>query len=173
MTVTDLYSHFYNLYGSDYNSGGGTNNDMTSIHNIILDDELDSEFTTLEIKEAVFSQNNSKSPGIDKLTAEVFKSSFDIISPFLTTFYNKLYNEGVFPKSWGEGIIVPIFKRGSQEAKNCRGITLNNILSKIYSKLLVTRLTKWSIKMVKSLTINMDFKKTSLQLIVSFYYTPL
>ena len=118
VTVTDLYSHFYNLYGSDYNSGGGTNNDMTSNDNIILDDELDSEFTTLEIKEAVFSRNNSKSPGIDKLTAEVFKSSFDIISPFLTTFYNKLYNEGVFPKSWGEGVIVPIFKGGSQEAKN-------------------------------------------------------
>ena len=89
----------------------------------------------------------------------MFKSLFDIISPFFITFYNKLYNEGVFPKSWGEGVIVPIFKGGSQEAKNFRGITLNNILSKTYSKLLVTRLTKWSIKNGKIIDNQYGFQK--------------
>ena len=90
---------------------------MTSNDNIILDDELDSDFTTLEIKEAVFSQNNSKSPGKYKLIAEMFKSSFDIISPFLTTFYNKLHNEGVFPKSWGEGVIVQFLRADLRKLK--------------------------------------------------------
>jgi hypothetical protein len=44
------------------------------------------------------------------------------------------------PISWGEGIIVPIFKSGDKEdAKNYRGITLINSISKIYSQVLLNR----------------------------------
>ena len=96
------------------------------------DNDLDIEFTLPEIEQAVFSQNNSKSPGTDKIIAEVFKNSFDIISPFLTVFYNTLFNDGVFPEYY---VIVLIFKGGTPEAKNYRGITLNNILLNMYSKL--------------------------------------
>ena len=85
-------------------------------------------------------------PGHGIIEAIVFKHSFDIISPCMQKLYNQIFQNGVFPKTWTEGIIVPIFKGGKHEAKNFRGITLNNILSKIYSKLLVTRLIKWSDK---------------------------
>ena len=64
----------------------------------------------------------------------------------VTKLYNTIFNTGIYPESWTEGIIVPIFKGGKHEAKDFRGITLNNIISKIYSKLLVTRLVKWSEK---------------------------
>jgi hypothetical protein len=51
----------------------------------------------------------------------------------------------------GEGIIVPIFKSGDKEdAKNYRGITLINIISKIYSQVLLNRLTEWSKKHQKN-----------------------
>ena len=73
--------------------------------------------------------------------------------------YNKLLDSGIFPESWGECIIVPIFKGGNLEAKNSRGITLNNIISKIYSKLLVTRLTKWSDKHQKFIDNQFGFQK--------------
>ena len=47
----------------------------------------------------------------------------------------------------GGGIIVPIFKGGNiDEAQNYRGITLVNILAKIYSQILLNRVTKWSEK---------------------------
>ena len=40
---------------------------------------------------------------------------------------------------------MPIFKGGDKDdAQNYRGITLINILSKIYSQILLNRLTKWS-----------------------------
>ena len=141
ITIDDMYEHFNTLYGPSPspNSDNADNN-----ADIVYDNELNSEFTAAEIRKAVFSQNNSKSPGTDNLISEVFKHSFDIISPFLTRFYNKIFNEGVFPEEWSEGIIIPIFKGGIYEAKNFRGITLNNILSKIYSKLLVERLIKWA-----------------------------
>ena len=45
------------------------------------------------------------------------------------------------------GIIVPIFKNGNtDDAHNYRGITLINILGKIYSQILLNRLSKWSEK---------------------------
>jgi len=49
------------------------------------------------------------------------------------------------PKNWDIGYILPIFKGGDRNAAtNYRGITLNNILSKIYTQMLLNRLTKWT-----------------------------
>ena len=73
-----MFQHFNTLYGS---SPPENQDDLLSA-GMIIDEELDSELTIHEIKNAVFSQNNSKSPGTDTLTAEIFKSSFDIISTF-------------------------------------------------------------------------------------------
>ena len=88
--------------------------------------ELDAEITEAELKEAVFHQKKNKSSGIDHLNAELFKISFDIISPFLLKLYNRIFQNGEYPRSWGEGIIIPIFKSGNaDEAQNYRGITLN------------------------------------------------
>ena len=126
--IEDMFQHFNTLYGS---LPPENQNDFLSI-SIIIDDELDSEFTIHEIRNAVFSQNNSKSPGTDMLIAEICKSSFDIISDILLNFYNKILEDGTFPELY-EGIIVPIFKGCPDKAKKYRGITLNNILSKIYS----------------------------------------
>ena len=141
ISISDMYVHFNTLYGTQTEKTQTDNNE--SQFRLLYDRELDSPFIENEIRKAVFEQKNSKSPGNDNLIAEVFKNSFDIISPFLLSLYNKLFSEGIFPQSWGEGILVPIFKGGNPEAKNFRGITLNNIISKLYSKILVNRLTKW------------------------------
>ena len=58
-----------------------------------------------------------------------------------------MFESAEYPESWCYGNIVPIFKSGnSSEAKKYRGITLNNILAKIYSQILLNRLTKWNEK---------------------------
>ena len=76
----------------------------------------------------------------------MFKISFDIVSPFLLKLCTRLFSNGEYPRCWGEGVIIPIFKSGNRdEAKNYRG-TLINILAKIYSHLLLNRLTQWSEK---------------------------
>jgi hypothetical protein len=50
--------------------------------NFIKDEDYDIEFTESEVRNAVFAQNNSKSLGMDYLIAEIFKTSFELISPF-------------------------------------------------------------------------------------------
>ena len=82
---------------------------------------------------------------MDSIPSEIIKASFDLISPFLLNLYNKMYSTGEYPRSWGESIIQPIFKKGdANDPQNYRGITLINVLAKIYSQLLLNRLTKWS-----------------------------
>ena len=53
---------------------------------------------------------------------EVLKESFDTVSSFLLKLNNRLFSNGEYPRLWGEGIIVPIFKGGNlEEAGNYRG----------------------------------------------------
>ena len=99
-------------------------------------------------------------PGIDSIPSEIFKASYDLISPFLLSLYNRMYATGEYPRSWGDGIINPIFKKGDlNEAENYRGITLINVLAKIYSQLLLNRLTKWSEKYEKISNNQFGFQK--------------
>ena len=63
----------------------------------------------------------------------------------LHTLFNKFFDESIFPSSWEEGIIIPIFKKGEHtDPNNYRGITLLSILGKVFTIILNKRLTKWS-----------------------------
>jgi hypothetical protein len=58
--------------------------------------------------------------------------------------FNKIFDTGIYPESWCKGTIVPIYKKGDPtNASNYRGITLVNIMSKIFSLCLRERLNKW------------------------------
>lgn len=92
-----MYSHFNDLYGSIFHNNQNSVDDVYDEYIYMYNNDLDCEFTENEIKQAVFSQNNSKSPGSDQFISEIFKYSFDIISHFLVRFYNKILNEGSFP----------------------------------------------------------------------------
>ena len=77
-----------------------------------------------------------------------------------------------YPRLWGEGIIVPIFKGGCQdEASNYRGITLINIMGKIYSQILLNRLNKWAEEEEKILDNQFGFQKgkSTVDCIFTFY----
>jgi hypothetical protein len=141
ISLDSLFDHFKTVF--DTNEQLNNNIDQQEIK----DDDLDSEIKEEELKHAIFSQKDNKSPGPDQLYAEYFKASYDIIQPILLNLYNRLFIHGEYPSSWGEGIINPIFKGGDKtQAKNYRGITLINILSKIYSQILLNRLTLWATK---------------------------
>jgi hypothetical protein len=146
LTINDLFEHFRTLYGnnnSDFENTRTVNNDSTQ--NDTDFNELDIPFTEKELKAAVFAQKNNKSPSNDEITGEIIKAAYEIISPFLLNLYNRMFHTGEYPVSWGEGIISPIFKKGDiNDAKNYRGVTLINILAKIYSQLLLNRFSKLS-----------------------------
>jgi hypothetical protein len=139
LKVDELFNHFKHLYGEESNTSQFNEN----VH--ISDDFLDKDISYEEIRNAVFSQNNNRSSGPDELCAEIFKCSFDKISNVLYVLFNRLFHNGEYPESWGDGIIVPVFKGGNIDDPNkYRGICLINIIAKVYSQILLNRLTKWS-----------------------------
>ena len=144
LTTEELQNHFENMFGESLPSDENIESEFTQT---LIDEELDAEFTQAELHSAIFSQKNNKSPGTDNISSEILKAAYDHISPFLLKLYNKMYSTGEYPRSWGEGIITPIFKKGDvNDAQNYRGVTLINVIAKVYSQLLLNRLTNWSKK---------------------------
>ena len=99
--MNNLFEHFNTLFGENVE----THNDNEH-YNDISDRQLDAEITLEGIRKAVFHQKNGKSSGPDGISSEI-KSSFVIIAPYLCILYNKLFNNSVYPESWGLGYIVP------------------------------------------------------------------
>ena len=106
--------------------------------------ELDVPFMDEEIKLGINSLINNKAAGSDELVNELYKVCIDL-QPRLTVLFNKILYSGKYPRGWTCGIIIPIFKKGNpNDIKNYRGITLLSTLSKLFTKVIHSRLAKWS-----------------------------
>ena len=106
------------------------------------------------------TKKNNKASGPDEICAEILKTSFDYICPFLLKLYNRIFNRAEYPRDWGTSIITPIYKGGNKNiASNYRGITLTNILAKIYSQILLNRLNSWTDKHEKISNCQFGFQK--------------
>jgi hypothetical protein len=58
----------------------------------------DKDFTVEEIKNAVASMGNKKAPGEDGITSEIYKSTIEILSRYITAIYNCCLKRGTFPE---------------------------------------------------------------------------
>ena len=78
---------------------------------------------------------------------EVFKYGGEVMLDSLFKLFNFIFRSEKFPLSWARGLIVPLFKGGSEEAKydpgKYRGITLLSVLGKTYTSILNERLSNW------------------------------
>ena len=85
-----------------------------------------------------------KAAGPDGIIGELLKLAGDSTVEFFTLFFNVLFKKGIFPESWSEGIVLPLFKKGNvNDPSNYRGITLSDISSKLYSTIINYRLQEW------------------------------
>ena len=92
LTANDLFKNFESMFGDD-DSAEQQIEQLQNEPDIIEYPELDSKITESELKNALFQQKNNKSHGIDLLSAEIFKISFGLISPFLLKLYNRLFQK--------------------------------------------------------------------------------
>ena len=158
LSADDFLEHFSNVFQINPENHDANNFDENFGQN--TDVHLDSPITVQELRRVIFSMKSNKSPGLDGLTAEIFKCSFECISPLLVRLYNVIYLNGIYPASWSEGVITPIHKEGCiDEPNNYRGITLINTLSKIYSHVLNNRLLKWASENEKISDCHFGFQK--------------
>lgn len=107
--------------------------------------ELDEQISLAEVKQAIRKLKAGKASGIDEIPAEFLKAAEDIVAPFLTKFFNRVYDTGVFPKQWSQSVIVPLLKKGDvNNPGNYRGISLLSTISKVFTSILNRRLYKWA-----------------------------
>ena len=53
-----------------------------------------------------------KATGPDGLIGEVIKHAGGRVTDFFVKFFNALFDKGIFPDSWTESIVSPLFKKG-------------------------------------------------------------
>lgn len=78
------------------------------------------------------------------IIGEFLKNSGQVVVDYFVCFFNALFDRGMFPDSWTESVILPLYKKGEvNNPGNYRGISLCNISSKVYSSVINNRLQKW------------------------------
>ena len=91
-----------------------------------------------EIRTIIKSFDNGKASDI---SIRIIKKSAPIILPYLTLFYNKFIDIGIFPDILKVGQITPIFKKGNpQLMQNYRPVSTLPCFSKIFEKIIYSRL---------------------------------
>ena len=99
--------------------------------------------TTYEINKIIKSLKTKNSYGYDEIPIKILKVSAPCIISPLTYICNKSLSSGVFPKRLTYAVIKPVYKKGDKLlTANYRPITLLTSFSKIFEKLIYSRLYK-------------------------------
>ena len=118
-----------------------TTPNYTPCHNAYSQDKLDAVISTSEIMKAVSALKNKKASGLDGITNEVIKTSMPELVQCYRQLFNRILLNGQFPDCWRNNLIKPLHKGGdSSDPSNYRGIAMSSCLSKLFCKIMDSRL---------------------------------
>ena len=96
-----------------------------------------------EVAKLINSMPNKKC-GNDSLPTYVWKHCCDILAPAVSKLFNASLIQGVFPSNQKTAQVIPIHKGGSKtDVSNYRPISILPALSKVFERLMNTRLTSY------------------------------
>ena len=73
----------------------------------------------------------------------MLKSAIPFICKPIIQAFNIILNSGKFPKSWKDGIIIPVYKQGNKlDVNNYRGITISSSLGKLFCHIINDRISQ-------------------------------
>ena len=97
--------------------------------------------TMKEVKAAIKTMTSWKAGGADGVTAEMLKDEGTATPRLLTCLFSEIWENKMIPEAWKTGVKLP--KRGDlEECNNWRGITLLPITSKVFSRIIHSRLAE-------------------------------
>ncbi|XP_015121294.1 uncharacterized protein LOC107044062 [Diachasma alloeum] len=106
---------------------------------------LDGPISLGEIESVLVAAKCGKAAGSDSIPAEFYKALPPAGILYLLNLFHKILSEGVVPDSWHEIILTMIFKKSDKtKPEKYRGIALVNVVAKIFTKILCSRLDKWA-----------------------------
>jgi hypothetical protein len=102
--------------------------------------------TSDELAKALKLMKNGKCPGEDNMNSELYKYAPKEFKLRLLKFLNNIYTKNSIPNEWRNASVIPIFKRGDRrDPKNYRGISILNACYNIYSKILNSKLQRYTV----------------------------
>jgi hypothetical protein len=146
ITTEEWMNHFDKLLNPETEDINEENRELIDID---FDDPVDdiedflfnTDISEDEIRIALKHFRKGKKPGPDCILPEFFIYGIDSFIHVLVKLFNRLFVTKEYPASWCESLIVVLHKKGDvNSTDNYRGISLQNVLSKLYCSVLVARL---------------------------------
>lgn len=104
---------------------------------------LNDRFSQREVEAGLRSTKLHKAAGPDGLKPEFFVWALKALSAPLTALFNQMFGAGSVPSNWGQTLIVSLFKKGvKSDLGNYRGLSLLNIIEKLYGRVCDNRISK-------------------------------
>lgn len=139
-TICNFFNDYF-LNNIIYDSTLTLNSDTNKYVKLTTDSIFLSPVGTQEIINIVRSLKNSQAVGFDGIRTDMVKMSIHLIVGPLTYIINRCLVNGIFPDILKQTIIKPIFKKGDRTSmNNYRPVALISIFSKIFEKVIYTRL---------------------------------
>ena len=128
--------------------------------NTMASENYNDPFTYLEIESAIRDLSFT-APGPDGILNEILSHLPSVSAKLLLDIFNKLWEEGSFPNSWREAVVIPIPKPGKNhtDPSAYRPIALTNCICKLMEKMVNKRLVWWLEKNNKLSKYQCGFRK--------------
>ena len=143
LDALEVFSHFKKL-----NANLSMEGPTICAARVVSIPELDGDILSADVCTAIKQLKASKSPGMDGLPPSLFKNCQGKLITLITSLFNKVMSTGEYPECWSNGLICSIHKSGPKSVlDNYRGITLLNVMGKLFTTILNQRLTSWAYDM--------------------------
>lgn len=141
-----LMDNHENITIPNFNADDENDSSLNSppIGSLNTENNLEKEITSQEIRNAIKKLKRGKACGPDGISPEFYMLEFPVFINYLFILFNAVFASGVYPSEWSKSMIFPLHKKGNiNNVNNYRGISLLNILGKIFSHVLNERLKQW------------------------------
>ncbi len=118
--------------------------DLTQYRTDVSMPVLDNPISPQEVQEAVDHLKPDKSGGPDGIAPRIYKAMPVSWITALASLFNFVFFMQIFPSEWCLSKLCMLFKKGdSRDCGNYRGISVCNIITKLYDSILCKRLQLW------------------------------
>ena len=141
-TVADCCAEYFKRL---YNDGFKEDSEHNLAGKVRLDDTRQQvnvvEPTLEEVRRAVNKLKWGKAAGGSGVAAEMVKAGGDVVVERLHSLFKKVWLSEVIPEDWQCGVVIPLHKKGDRmNLDNYRGITLMDVVGKVFSGIIRDRL---------------------------------
>ncbi|CAF3152656.1 unnamed protein product [Rotaria sp. Silwood2] len=106
------------------------------------EDRQNAQITYEEVRRALCQMKSRRAPGNDEVTADLLKAGGEPVLQCLHSIFNDVWENEKMVENWNMAILIRLYKnKGDKKlCDNYRGISLLNVISKVFSRIILNRI---------------------------------